>query len=220
MKKIIIPVAIVAVCASFAAPTFAFGWGNPFCPAPNANTGNHVIDHVASNCANASCIAAGNSACPGYVDANGDGICDNYTAYVNAGGAPAPAPAPAVLTTDTAAPAANTANAAIATAPAPTAATRAACYVDNNGDGICDNYAHHDASSNCIGRNPGTSNSNSNSGSSNTPTPSATPTPAPAPPAAAAPAPSTSTSNTNHHYEGSNNNTQYSHNNRHSNGHH
>ena len=131
MKKGMIAIVIAALCAALAVPALAFGLGaapaNQAAPSQLANAcAGQACDAVTvqaeRGAASVTPAVAMPATCPGYVDADGDGICDNHargnsgSGYHHGNGAASPG--------DPDCPG----------------------YVDADGDGTCDNYAgrgHH-----------------------------------------------------------------------------
>lgn len=134
MKKRTVAIALVALLAVAAVPTIAFASAQGVAATTEPIVAQGMVDSVpaAQKAVEAASTAAA-PACPGYVDADGDGVCDNYATgacaqnghhrgYIDANN-------DGVCD-----------NYASGACDGPGCGTGAG-YVDANNDGICDNYA-------------------------------------------------------------------------------
>ncbi len=109
MKKKMIAIAATALCVVLAVPALAFGVGN-------LSAGQAAVT---------SDVPAQTVAWRGYVDADGDGVCDNYgSGYCGNGAGYVDVDADGVCDNRGSGNCGNGAD-----------------YVDADGDGVCDNYA-------------------------------------------------------------------------------
>lgn len=125
MKRKMIAIVATALCAVLAVPALAFGVGN-------LSAGQAIV---------ASDVPAQTVAWRGYVDADGDGVCDNYgSGYCGNGAGYVDADGDGVCDNR------GTGNgigngAGVHHGYGPSSTVDRPGYVDADGDGVCDNYA-------------------------------------------------------------------------------
>lgn len=142
MKRKMIAIVATALCAVLAVPALAFGVGNlsagqaavaSDAPAQTVAWRGYVDSDGDGVCDNYGSGYCGNGA--GYVDADGDGVCDNRgSGYCGNGAGYVDADGDGVCDNR------GTGNGAGAHHGYTAAANRPG-YVDADGDGVCDNYA-------------------------------------------------------------------------------